>query len=89
MFLCEVALGNMYELKQSQSVALPSGKHSVKGLGRYTPLTDTYYNIHNDVTVPLGKIQENKDDQLHLQYDEFVIYDQSQVKLKYLVLVKL
>ena len=89
MFLCEVALGNMYELKQSQPVVLPSGKHSVKGVGRYTPQTDTYFNINNDVTVPLGRIQEVKDDQLHLQYDEFIVYDQSQVKLKYLVLVKL
>ena len=30
-------------------------------------------------------VQEVKDDQLHLQYDEFIVYDQSQVKLKYLV----
>ena len=89
MFLCEVALGNMYELKQSQPVVLPSGKHSVKGLGRFTPDTETYFNINDDVTVPLGKIQEVKDDQLSLQYDEFIVYDQSQVKLKYLVLVKL
>lgn len=89
MFLCEVALGNMYELKHSQNVILPSGKHSVKGLGRYSPQTDTYFNIENDVTVPLGKIQEVKDDQLSLQYDEFIVYDQSQVKLKYLVLIKL
>jgi hypothetical protein len=86
MFLCEVALGNMYELKTAQQVTLPSGKHSVRGMGRYTPATDTYVNTGNDVTIPIGKIVEAFDGQV-LQYDEFIVYDQSQVKLRYLVLV--
>ena len=33
MILCEVALGNMYELKNAKSITkLPKGKHSCKGM---------------------------------------------------------
>jgi poly [ADP-ribose] polymerase len=89
MFLCEVALGNMYELKNAQQVTLPSGKHSVRGLGRNTPLTDTHVNLGNDVTIPIGKVEASPDTSFTLQYDEFIVYDQSQVKLRYLVLIDL
>ncbi|KAI0222771.1 Poly [ADP-ribose] polymerase 1 [Lamellibrachia satsuma] len=38
LMLCEVALGNMYELTQSKYVdKLPKGKHSTKGCGRTGP----------------------------------------------------
>ena len=89
MFLCEVALGNTLELKTSQNVNLPTGRHSVRGVGRHSPGTDTYMNMGNDVVVPIGELVESSDPGLSLIYDEFIVYDQSQVKLRYLVLVQL
>jgi poly [ADP-ribose] polymerase len=89
MFLCEVALGNMLELKNAQQVTLPSGKHSVRGMGHFTPDTETFLNRWDDVTVPIGKLIISDDPGVTLQYDEFIVYDQTQVRLRYLVLIDL
>ncbi len=89
LFLCEVALGNMYELKVTQDVrALPQGKHSTRGLGIHTPDLDTHVEIDNNVIVPIGKLLPTDASGKSLQYDEFIVYDTSQIKLRYLVLVK-
>lgn len=89
LFLCEVALGNMYELKVAHDVtALPQGKHSTRGLGIHTPDIDTHVEIDNNVIVPIGKLQPSDATGKSLQYDEFIVYDTTQIKLRYLVLVK-
>ncbi|GFS22250.1 poly [ADP-ribose] polymerase, partial [Elysia marginata] len=55
MLLCEVALGNMYELKHSLYVnPLPKGKHSTKGLGRTCPDPAENYTTPDGVVVPIG-----------------------------------
>ena len=37
LLLCDVALGSMYERKAADYIEkLPAGKHSTKGLGKYT-----------------------------------------------------
>ena len=86
MFLCEVALGNMYERIACEYITeLPSGKHSTKGLGTQTPEEN---NIKlNGIKVPIGKLV-NSNVSSSLNYDEFIVYDQTQVKLKYIVLVE-
>lgn len=89
MFLCEVALGNMYERYQSEHVTkLPDGKHSTKGVGISQPNTDTHVMI-GDVTVPIGKLESSSTSTSgkSLQYDEFIVYDTSQIKMKYAVVV--
>jgi hypothetical protein len=89
LFLCEVALGNMYELKVAQDVrVLPQGKHSTRGLGIHTPDVDTHVEIDNNVIVPIGKLIPTDASGKSLQYDEFIVYDTTQIKLRYLVLVK-
>lgn len=86
MFLCEVALGNMYERSACEYITeLPSGKHSTKGLGTQTPEES---NIELEGTkVPIGKLVGSNVSS-SLNYDEFIVYDQTQVKLKYIVLVE-
>ena len=86
MFLCEVALGNMYERTSCEYITeLPSGKHSTKGLGTQTPEDS---NIELDgIKVPIGKLV-NSNITSSLNYDEFIVYDHTQVKLKYIVLVE-
>lgn len=89
LFLCEVALGNMYERYQSEHITkLPQGKHSTRGLGSNQPDESTHVEIGDNVIVPIGKLKATKDAQTRsLLYDEFIVYDISQIKLKYLVLV--
>jgi hypothetical protein len=86
MFLCEVALGNMYERLHAESVVkLPSGKHSTKGVGCNQPNPDDHIVI-NDVTVPIGKLQATSNGGA-LHYDEFIVYDVSQIKMRYAILI--
>ncbi|XP_047140981.1 poly [ADP-ribose] polymerase 1 isoform X1 [Hydra vulgaris] len=89
MLLCEVALGNMYELKQSEHISkLPPGKHSCKGLGSTSPDPSMDKVIDGEVLVPLGKpISTNIKDST-LLYNEYIVYDVAQVNIKYLVQLK-
>lgn len=89
LFLCEVALGNMYERLYAESITqLPPGKHSTKGLGMDQPDTETHVTIDGDVTVPIGRLLRGSNTG-RLQYDEFIVYDASQIRMRYAVLVDL
>ncbi|XP_044760388.1 poly [ADP-ribose] polymerase [Coccinella septempunctata] len=86
LLLCEVALGNMYELTKAKYIEkLPSGKHSTKGLGKTAPDPKGSKKL-GDVEVPLGKPAKMSGlDDGHLLYNEYIVYDVAQVKAKYLV----
>lgn len=89
LFLCEVALGNMYERLYAESITqLPPGKHSTKGLGMDQPDTETHITIDGDVIVPIGRLERGSNNG-RLQYDEFIVYDVSQIRMRYAVLVDL
>lgn len=89
LFLCEVALGNMYERLYAEHIAqLPPGKHSTKGLGLDQPDTETHVVIDGDVTVPIGRLLRGGNSG-RLQYDEFIVYDVTQIRMRYAVLVDL
>ena len=84
MMLCEVALGNPNELLQADFNAskLPPNKHSTKGCGSTQPDPKTYRDL-NGVTVPIGKgVASNRNGGLF--YNEFIVYDVSQIKMRYL-----
>lgn len=84
LLLCDVALGEMMELKDAKNVTkLPSGKHSCKGLGMTCPDPKISKKI-GDVDVPLGKPVKNKT-KSSLLYNEFIVYDVAQVNIRYLV----
>ncbi|XP_006812383.1 poly [ADP-ribose] polymerase 1-like [Saccoglossus kowalevskii] len=89
MLLCEVALGNMYELTNAKSLSKPpSGKHSTKGLGATGPDPTAAITTKDGVTVPLGKGAIDGSLKTSLLYNEYIVYDVAQVQMKYLCKAK-
>lgn len=86
LLLCDVALGDMYELKNSKYVEkLPTGKHSCKGVGSTQPnAAESVPLLDTGVTVPLGKPLKHPDN-TSLLYNEYIVYDVAQVNVKYLI----
>ena len=89
MFLCEVALGNTYEKTAADYITtLPPGKHSTHGIGMYQPnVTPDQYTKIDGVNAPIGNLVRSSNSS-SLNYDEFIVYDKSQVKIKYVVLIR-
>lgn len=91
MILCDVALGNTYDCLQSNSSLnakkLPTGKHSTWGQGKLTPTLHTYINRPEGYTIPFGSLTDSGK-QSSLQYDEFIVYNASQIKIRYLAVVQ-
>ena len=89
LLLNEVALGTQAERTQAdyyitkESLEL-EGCHSTWGKGETTPSS---YEEIDGIRIPNGKLKKTK---LHsdLLYDEFMVYDISQIKQRYLLLVK-
>ena len=93
MLLCEVALGDIHELLEADYHAnkMPSGKHSVKGLGKTAPDPNDKATLFGDVTVPYGKgvpTGANNPKGFTLQYNEFIVYDLAQIRVRYLLKCK-
>lgn len=89
MLLAEVALGNTYNLTHGQHITkLPSGLDSTWGLGMYTPDPNSTVML-NDIKVPSGSLIKSNVNNVYLNYDEFIVYNEAQVKLKYLIWVDL
>jgi len=95
LLLCEVALGDLMPLRGASYTAgedcVKAGKHSVWGMGRTCPDpkdSDTLEGVH----VPLGKgtdaVVEGDGPPLSLMYDEFIVYDECQIKMKYALKVR-
>lgn len=87
MLLCEVALGNMYQLLGSEYITkLPKGKHSTQGIGRTGPDPVMSYKTEDDVEIPMGKgVDQPEGSKSSLLYNEFIVYDVAQVNMKYLL----
>ena len=88
MLLCEVALGNCLELYKSQYIrTLPNEYHSVHGIGSWHPSNSNVTSI-DSIDISTGKIiQHNESAKCYLNYDEFVVYNVNQIKIKYLLLI--
>ncbi|XP_034558442.1 poly [ADP-ribose] polymerase 2 isoform X2 [Notolabrus celidotus] len=92
LLLCEVALGDSNELLDADYEAnnLPAGKHSTKGLGQTGP--DPQNSVTLDGTmVPMGpgkKTKVARTNSYSLLYNEFVVYNPAQTRMKYLLRVK-
>ncbi|XP_058058337.1 poly [ADP-ribose] polymerase [Anopheles bellator] len=85
MLLCEVALGNMQEFKGAHYVQkLPNDKHSVKGVGRTQPDAKESHVRADGVEIPLGKGVTDDKVGSTLLYNEYIVYDVSQVNCQYL-----
>lgn len=89
LLLCEVALGEMYERTHSEYVTtLPKGKHSTKGCGRTAPSTTEIHVMSDGVEIPLGKGVDSGVNTSSLLYNEYIVYDVNQIKMRYLLRVK-
>jgi len=88
MLLCEVALGNMYECHQSQQITaatLPKGTHSTKGCGVTVPDPSGSHFTNDGIEIPMGKGVQSSNKQTALLYNEFIVYDTAQIRMKYLL----
>lgn len=92
LLLCEVALGNVVEKTQAEFVTkLPAGFHSVQGLGRAVPDPTGSIVLEKNLTVPTGVLMDlpkDKTKNLSLLYNEFIVYDPAQVKIRYILKVR-
>lgn len=93
LVLAEVALGECNEKLKSDSNAakLPKNKMSVKGVGEIGPDPKQFITIDDDVIVPCGKQidqPEVKGKAHDLCYNEYIVYNTNQIKLRYLVEVE-
>ncbi|CAM6098986.1 unnamed protein product [Calypogeia fissa] len=90
LLLCEVALGDMCELLHSNYRAdiLPTGKLSTKGLGSVAPDPKQYKVLPDGVIVPMGKPKRDDAIKGSLEYNEYIVYNTNQIRMKYLLMVK-
>ena len=57
----------------------PRGKHSTKGLGKIVPLESEFAKWRDDVVVPCGKPVPSSVRSSELLYNEYIVYNTSQV----------
>ena len=67
---------------------LPPNKLSTKGCGRTSPDSSTHVTLDNGCIVPSGKGIKDNNMQTSLLYNEYIVYDTSQIKMRYLVKLK-
>ncbi|XP_046883739.1 poly [ADP-ribose] polymerase 2 isoform X2 [Hypomesus transpacificus] len=92
LLLCEVALGDSNELLDADYEAeqLPAGKHSTKGLGQTGPSPDNSLTL-DGMTVPMGpskKTGVGEKGGYSLLYNEFIVYNPAQTRMRYLLRVR-
>ena len=94
MSLSEVSLGVCDELKQADydAAKLPKGTHSTMGVGRAGPDKSEWVTLEDGCRVPVGTIKEQckpcEDSNYSLLYNEYIVYDVNQIKLRYVVHVE-
>ncbi|KAM4809098.1 poly [ADP-ribose] polymerase 2 [Rhinophrynus dorsalis] len=92
LLLSEVALGECLELLEADYDAQKKlkGKNSTKGLGRSSPNPKNSIT-HDGAMVPLGPLIDTgviNDSGYTLNYNEYIVYDSCQVRMKYLLQVR-
>jgi len=94
LLLCEVAVGESKELLRAENITqLDPPYKSVKGVGLRGPKPDYKIVMPNGCIAPVGEVvdfYENERDynkRPHLQHNEYIVYDVSQVRVRYLVQV--
>jgi len=91
MFVCEMCIGETYNCTDAEPITkLPGDKHSTWGQGQASPDPALLLVTPKGIGVPLGPLLDrNKiEDAFALHYDEFIVYDQSQIRLKYIIKFK-
>jgi poly [ADP-ribose] polymerase len=91
MLLCEIALGKCCIRKQSHHVNDLPNQHyqSTWGLGRQTTDGSEKKTIDDGLTVPMGRLIPSNFSGVSLEYDEFIVYDIRQCRIRYAVMIEL
>ncbi|KAE8895831.1 hypothetical protein PF005_g10057 [Phytophthora fragariae] len=89
LMLAEVALGSPYKAEEAEDLTYTSlkkikGCDSTHGVGRMAAPEEDYETMNDGVVVPVGEFMPS-DGNGSLLYNEFIVYRQEQVKLRYLV----
>ncbi|XP_057184241.1 poly [ADP-ribose] polymerase 2 isoform X3 [Triplophysa rosa] len=92
LLLSEVALGDSNELLDANYNAdqLLSGKHSTKGLGQTAPNPNNHVTL-DGATVPMGPggmTGVGQKGGYSLMYNEYIVYNPAQTRMKYLLRVQ-
>lgn len=90
LLLCEVACGDVYPCQSAEFMErAPHGYHSTAGIGKNSLDMANEMRFECGATACAGPIIANTEAQeSNLLYNEFVIYDTSQVRLAYMVEVE-
>jgi len=93
LLVCEVSKGVARELVAADSRAdkLPKGLKSVSGLGRVAPSQVEKLPGSDDLFLPMGPAKNTKVAKLKgytLNYNEFIVYDTRQIKMKFLAKIR-
>ena len=91
LFVAEVALGKMLSKNQADStltaLTLPKPFNSVWGRGSSSFME---YDLYDDQTqIPSGNLVRNQTQVRSLLYDEFIVYKEEQINLRYIILLKI
>ena len=90
LVLCDVALGQIQEEKQASNIRKPKKpNNSVKGIGSTFPNPEETITTKEGVKVPCGKAITKNEKNLSLLYNEYIVYDEAQIMMKYLVQVNI
>eukprot|EP00756_Hemistasia_phaeocysticola_P050088 Hpha_TRINITY_DN2474_c0_g1::TRINITY_DN2474_c0_g1_i1::g.24717::m.24717/K10798/PARP; poly [ADP-ribose] polymerase len=88
LILSDVATGAMHDLTAAKFLDKPPPGHlSVRGVGRFHP-NGPEFRPEGKAVWPQGPIEETYKSKTDLLYNEFIVYDVSQVRVKYLVMIK-
>lgn len=87
ILLCEVALGEMDNCLEGFTSQHRTPSKSIKGIGHTFPNPDENV-VRDGVIVPCGNLLTDYDIQSKLKYNEYVVYDETKVNIKYLFQVK-
>ncbi|CAF1048972.1 unnamed protein product [Adineta ricciae] len=93
VLLSEVALGKCNELLQADNNAhrLPEGFSSVKGLGSTAPNMKNAVTLDDGLVIPMGPGETTdvvNPKGYTLNYNEYIVYDTKQARLRYLIKLK-
>jgi hypothetical protein len=72
----------------TQANLCQSLRYNIIGVGLNIPDPKGFKKLDNGVIVPCGKEIKAKVPNAVLQYNEFIVYDISQIKMKYLIRLK-
>jgi len=86
MLLGDVALGKEAEVERDTYMEkAPAGHHSTKALGTIEPAPKEYVEHEEGYVIPCGKVVDSGKKNVSCREHQYIVYDVSQVQLRYLL----